>query len=172
MAVQRKRREPGAAGNRESITNIVNSLRVIVKALRASGREAEQTLGISGAQLQMLQELRDRPAQSINQLAARTYTHQSSVSMVVSKLVENGLVTRSPSRADARKVVISLTSAGKGLLRRSPLTAHGRIVTALRSMPREQLQELADSLQTLTGLLRESDPSVTPQRIDNVALEA
>ena len=172
MTAQRKRGEPSATGNRESITNIVNSLRVIVKALRASGREAEQRLGISGAQLQMLQELRDRPAQSINQLAARTYTHQSSVSMVVSKLVDNGLATRSPSRTDARKVVISLTSAGSRLLKRTPLTVQGRIVTALRSMPRDELQELADSLQTLTELLRGRYPATAPQRVDNVALEA
>jgi DNA-binding MarR family transcriptional regulator len=172
MPSHRKRGDSAATQDRESITSIVDSLRVIVKALRASGREAERQLGISGAQLHILQELQDRPAQSINQLAARTYTHQSSVSTVVAKLTRNHLVTRSHSPADARKVVISLTSAGKGMLRRSPTTAQGRIVTALRSMRGTELRDLSQTLGTLARLLRESDSVSVPRKDDRVALEA
>lgn len=171
MATQNKRGEGTATGNRENITNIVDSLRRIVKALRSSSRESERTLGISSAQLQILQELQDRPSQSVSQLASRTYTHQSSVSMVVKKLVESRLVTRSPSRSDARKVLISATSAGRALLKKSPTTAQGRIVTALRGLPRGDLLELAHGLETLTRLL--DDDAVAAQRKNGkAALEA
>jgi tetratricopeptide (TPR) repeat protein len=63
-------------------------LREIVQALRESSRRAEQRLGISGAQLFVLEKLADAPSQSLNDLAARTFTHQSSVSTVVARLVE------------------------------------------------------------------------------------
>jgi hypothetical protein len=76
--------------SRAEMTHVIDSIRVLVKALRDSGRDAEQKLGITSAQLYVLQALRDRPA-SINELAARTYTHQSSVSMVVARLVAEAL---------------------------------------------------------------------------------
>jgi len=171
MATQNKRGDGTATGNRESITKIVDSLRLIIQALRSSGRQSERTLGISGAQLQILQELQDRPAQSVSQLASRTCTHQSSVSMVVKKLVQNRLVTRSPSRSDARRVLISTTAAGRAMLKRSPLTAQGRIVTALRGLPRGDLQELALGLETLTRLLDE-DVVTVQRRNGKVALDA
>lgn len=157
MAPTRKRGKPTATGNRESITRIVESLRVIVKAIRISGRDAERKLGVSGAQLHILQELHDRPAQSINQLAARTYTHQSSVSMVVARLVHARLATRSASSKDARKAAISLTPAGKAILSKSPTAAQGRILAALESMPHGEVQKLAESLQKLDELLTRSD---------------
>src|SRR5215217_789053 len=97
---------------RSDMIMVVDSVRAIVKALRDSGRDTEQKLGITSAQLYVLQELKNRPA-SINELAARTFTHQSSVSMVVARLVENRLVTRTASRGDARKLSISLTAAGR-----------------------------------------------------------
>ena len=137
---------------RSDMSVVVDSIRALVKGLRDSGRDAEQKLGITSAQLYVLQELREKPA-SINELAARTYTHQSSVSMVVGRLVENRLVTRSISRADARRVSISLTAAGRAVLRRSPDAAQTRIITALRAMPRGDLKSLAEQLDNLTQIM-------------------
>lgn len=68
---------------RPEIVRVVDALRSIVQSLRISGRLVEQQVGISSAQLYILEELAERPAQSINELAERTFTHQSSVSMVV-----------------------------------------------------------------------------------------
>lgn len=158
MAAIRKRGRPTATGNGENITRIVESLRAIAKAMRISGRHAESKLGVSGAQLHILQELQDKPSQSINELAARTYTHQSSVSMVVARLVDNRLAMRSASSNDARKAVISLTPAGKAILKKSPGAAQGSIVAALQSMRQSELQELAESLQKLDELLTPPGP--------------
>ena len=132
--------------------------------MRKSGRDAERKLGISSAQLHILQELQDRPAQSINQLAARTYTHQSSVSMVVARLVDNRLATRSASSNDARRAVISLTPAGKAILKKSPAAAQGGIVAALQSLQHDELQELAESLQKLDQVLGRSEAATAPAR--------
>gem|GEM_PF-537101 len=160
----RDKRAPADPGARQNVMKVVDSLRSIVRSLRVSGRESQRKLGISSAQLFILQELSDQPAQSINQLAARTFTHQSSVSMLVAKLVEARLVTRSPSRGDARKVSISLTSAGRAILKRSPEVQRGRLVGALRSMPRAELQQLAGNLETLTNALARTEKPAVPAK--------
>lgn len=141
---------------RTDMTGVIESIRTIVKALRDSGRDAEQKLGITSAQLYVLQELRDGPA-SINELATRTYTHQSSVSMVVARLVEHKLVTRAAAHNDARKLSISLTPSGRSLIRRSPDAAQTRLVNALKAMPRHDLKNLSTQLQHLTRIMDEQE---------------
>jgi DNA-binding MarR family transcriptional regulator len=148
-----------AARSRESrpeIIRVVDALRSIVQSLRISGRLAEQQVGISSAQLYILEELAERPAQSINELAERTFTHQSSVSMVVSRLAESRLVSRTSAPGDARRLSISLTSAGRALLRRAPDTAQARLIEGLRSLDRSELRGLADYLSALDDILVES----------------
>ena len=144
------------------MASVVESLRAIVKGLRDSGRDTEQKHGITSAQLYVLQELRDGAA-SINELAARTYTHQSSVSMVVARLVENKLVTRSASPTDARRVLITLTAGGRAILRRAPDAAQTRIVTALRSLSKSDLRSLSEQLGNLTRIMAEQETGTVEQ---------
>ncbi|HSU14011.1 MarR family winged helix-turn-helix transcriptional regulator [Longimicrobium sp.] len=133
----------------EDLTAVMDSLRSLVRALRISTRAVEKEIGISGAQLFVLQQLQDAPARSVNELAERTSTHQSSVSTVVSRLVERGMVKREPSADDARRMEISITERGLALLGAAPRTAQIRMMEALRRMPQPRLHELAEALETL-----------------------
>jgi DNA-binding MarR family transcriptional regulator len=155
------------ADTRSDMTEVVDSIRAIVKSLRDSGRDAEQTLGITSAQLYVLQELRRGPA-SINELAARTFTHQSSVSMVVARLVESRLVTRSAAKGDARKLSISLTNSGRALIRRSPDAAQNRLITALNAMSGPDLRHLAEQLGTLTRIMDEQEEDFPGKRAADI----
>ena len=71
----------------DHLNGVVNGLRRITQALRLSSSVVQDTLGITGAQLFVLQQLADRPGASLRELAERTLTDQSSVSVVVSRLV-------------------------------------------------------------------------------------
>lgn len=143
----------------DELSAIVNSLRRIVRAVRISSHTAEQTLGISGAQLFVLQQLAEHPAASLGDLAARTLTDQSSVSVVVSRLVEKKLVVRRTSATDRRRHELSLTAAGRACLHRSPEPAQVRLVTALRKVPAGELHVLA---RVLDDVAREMDTGPEP----------
>src|SRR4051794_12131990 len=65
------------------IRSILNSMRRIVDILRVASRAAEKDVGLSGAQLWVLHKLAEGPVISLNELAERTCTHQTSVSVVV-----------------------------------------------------------------------------------------
>src|SRR5215218_4919931 len=118
----------------QQIRRVVDALRRVVQALRVSARGAEAKVGLSGAQLFVLQKLAEEPTLSVNDLADRTLTHQSSVSVVVARLVEKGYVTRERAPDDARRLQLSLTSAGRAALRRSPQAAQEILIDALRRM--------------------------------------
>jgi DNA-binding MarR family transcriptional regulator len=137
---------PASPESSRDVSRALDAVRKIVRALRLSSRAVEKEVGITGAQLFVLQQLAAKPAESVNELAERTLTHQSTVSVVVARLVQRGLVTRSSSREDARRTEIAVSPGGLALLDQSPPTVQARLATALRSLSDEQLRGLADGL--------------------------
>jgi DNA-binding MarR family transcriptional regulator len=132
----------------------IDSIRRIVYALRASARRAESLPGgVTGAQLFVLQTLAHGPVESLNELAARTFTHQSTVSVVVRRLVEGGLIIRRRSSADARKLELQLSARGRGIVHRSPPMAQHRLIDALHALTRREAGELSRSLARLVELM-------------------
>lgn len=140
---------------------MLDDLRRIVRALRESSRDAEQQLGVTGAQLFVLHVLKTQGVLSLNELAARTHTHQSTVSAVVKRLVEVGLVTRVTSSADARRVELSVTERGRTLLQRAPFAAQDRLIVGIQRMPVEKRRSLVASLRTLVNEMGLDDQSPT-----------
>jgi DNA-binding MarR family transcriptional regulator len=130
---------------------VLDAIRKIVQALRRSSRQAEQSHGLSGAQLFVLRQLAERDtAITLGEVAAATLTHPSSVSVVVSRLVQRGLVLRHPSTVDARRVEVRLSAKGRDFLeRKAPVTAQERLADAVARMPTESRALLADLLGTL-----------------------
>jgi DNA-binding MarR family transcriptional regulator len=135
----------------------MNALRRIVRDLRLGTRDAERTAGISGAQLFVLQALNQRPASSLGDLAERTLTDQSSVSVVVKRLSDQKLVVSKVSRTDARRVELSLTSAGRRLLARCPEPTQARLIGALARLQKQELLGLTRGLEALVRQLGGAD---------------
>jgi DNA-binding MarR family transcriptional regulator len=86
-------------------------------------------LGLAGGELRM------------TDLAARAYSSRSGMTRRIDRLVEEGLVGRSPAGADARGVVVVLTDAGLARLREA-VPIHLRRVSELFIEPLDD-QELA-----------------------------
>jgi DNA-binding MarR family transcriptional regulator len=124
----------------------MDAIRAVVRALRINTRAIELEIGISLAQLFVLQQVAQRPATSLNDLAERTATHQSSVSVVVRRLVDRGLVTRRSDTADKRRVQIELTAAGEKLLVGAPETIQVRLMDALSHLSPAERKQLAQLL--------------------------
>jgi DNA-binding MarR family transcriptional regulator len=133
--------------DRQTVERAMNAVRSIVRAQRINTRAIELKMGISLAQLFVLQQLAERPSDSLNDLAERTATHQSSVSVVVRRLVERGFVSRTASAADKRRIEIDLTPAGRALLTDAPTTITMQLINGLSHMSGDEQTELADLLE-------------------------
>jgi len=147
---------PGRTASPSAINHsvtVMDSLRRIVLALRVWAREAEGRSGVSGAQVFVLENLATEPGQSVTRLAERTLTSKAAVSVVVSKLVDKGLVRRKPSNVDGRSVVLDLTAAGRRALDGSPESPAGHVVAALKRLPKAELAELSRLMEDLVAEL-------------------
>jgi DNA-binding MarR family transcriptional regulator len=171
MATQ-GRTQAAPADEHRSTNEIMDAIRSIVRALRVNTRAIEIRLGISLAQLWVLQLLEARPSQSVNDLAEATATHQSSVSVVVRRLVDRGLVTRTMAVEDRRRVRVDITDAGRDLLRKAPTTVQVALLGALRRMapePRQNLANLMRSWLSDAGLDLSERPPMLMEEPDEAA---
>ncbi|HET6401646.1 MAG TPA: MarR family winged helix-turn-helix transcriptional regulator [Candidatus Kapabacteria bacterium] len=131
------------------LSEILDALRTLVHALQAGSRSSEERVGLTGAQLFVLEKLHAVDSMTVNELAAATHTRQSTVSVVVSKLVKKGMVLRVRSTEDARIQKLSITRRGKSKLERAPETVQDRLVQTLKKMPRMSRIKLAWGLEYL-----------------------
>lgn len=138
-------------GNHSDAAAVMRTLRSILRELRLSSRAAEERVGLSGAQLLVLQLLHECESLSIKDIADHTRTHQSSVSMVVSKLVAGRYATKEASRRDGRVQDISITRSGKSIVRRSSGAPDVALLGALEEMPRNDLKKLSAALDDLAA---------------------
>lgn len=136
----------------------MDAIRRMVSALRESAQVAEKTLGISAAQLFALQKIGENTPVSVNELAALTYTHQSTVSVVARRLEERGLVSSARSAEDGRRAVLSPTEAGNDLIRRAPDTPQRRMIAGLNRLSPAVRQRLGRSMEQLLDAMEVVDP--------------
>ena len=126
---------------------VMESLRRVVRSLSSSLRGSSRADGITGAQLFVLRQIAAAPGLSLNELATRTLARQSTVSEVVSRLTDRGLVVRGVRSDDARQVALTLTSAGRRALHGVDATTQERLADGLASLSASQRTALADGLE-------------------------
>jgi len=141
------------AAKDEEVSAVFDPLRRLVHALHVASRETERRLGVTGAQLFVLAQLRATPSLSINALAERTMTHQSTVSVVVRRLVRRKLVKKVRAEDDARRVELTLTAAGTALLKRAPEVLQVRLAGAIGELAASERRALAHGLDHLVSAL-------------------
>jgi len=133
------------------VRRVADSIRRIVKELRLSSKTGERVSGLSGAQLFVLQRLSQMEPLSVNELAELTLTDQSSVSVVVQRLVQKHRVTRARSSADGRSVELTLTAQGRSLCKRAPEAVQQRMFSAVSVLRKNDRKKLADLLETVVS---------------------
>jgi DNA-binding MarR family transcriptional regulator len=133
---------------------IFNSLRQIVRALRLNSSQVESKTGLSGAQMFVLQKIQPGETVSVNEIAARTKTDQSSVSVVVKKLTEKKFLSRKTDPNDQRKALLSLTATGISVANRPSGLVQDHLLSAIQSLPKGERIRLAALLQKLNQIAK------------------
>lgn len=131
----------------------LDAVRQIVQALRAGAGDAQRRAGVTTAQLFALQQIAEHPGASVNDVAALTFTHQSSVSVVVQRLVALRLVVKVRAPRDRRRQHLAPTAAGRRILRQAPVVVQQRLVGAIASLRRAERKTLARLLGEIAACI-------------------
>lgn len=134
---------------------ILDSIRRLVRFLRIHDRAAQTQVGLSGAQIFVLHELGRSPSLSLSELAKRTLTDQSSVSVVVTRLADAGFITRDRDPQDARRLVLNLTKSGRAVIQRAPVPPQERVIEILERFSAADRKRFAELFERMMADLGE-----------------
>lgn len=161
MPARRPRHLTKKRSSPEDCADALQAVRALIATMGRSARTVERRTGLTNAQLFLLRQLALEGPLSVNELAARVVTKQSTVSLLAKRLYAAGLLRRERSATDARSVVLSISQAGRRILRKAPAAPLTSLLLALRGLdPRDRRaleQGLAALLEAL-GVRAEAAP--------------
>ena len=122
----------------------------LVRRLRTIGSGA-----LTASQLSALANLDEHGPLRLRDLAQHEGVRPPTATRLVDPLVERGLVARHSDPDDARGTLISLTDAGRALLRQVRDDRTADLAEALTRLPAEQAAQLRAAVPLLEALLAE-----------------
>jgi DNA-binding MarR family transcriptional regulator len=125
---------------------------VLLRVGRELRREARE-VGISPEQVSLLVAIKYAPGIGVRDLATRERISAPAMSNHVDRLERDGLVTRTPSAADKRRVGLTLTDDGQRMLRRVRSRRTAWLVSRLGNLSRDDLARVEAAIGPLAQLL-------------------
>jgi DNA-binding MarR family transcriptional regulator len=147
------RRSAAPLTPRADVTAIVGGLRRVVRALELYSQEVRRDFGLTAPQLWALTTLHRRGPLTVNDLAAALHVHQSSASLVVSRLEQRGLVRRVRAERDKRFVRIEPTERALAMMAAAPEPAQGRLLHGLSGMSPTRIRSIRRAVDDLVGAM-------------------
>jgi DNA-binding MarR family transcriptional regulator len=129
---------------------------VLLRVGRELRREARE-VGISPEQVSLLVAIKYTPGIGVRELAARERVSPPALSNHVDRLERDGLVSRTPSASDRRRVGLALTDEGQRVLRRVRSRRTAWLAKRLGSLSPEELDAVEAAVEPLWHLLHEDE---------------
>lgn len=133
---------------------------VLRPALLQVGRELRREArgaGVSPEQVSLLVDIKYAPGIGLRELAARQRVSPPAMTKHVDRLERDGLVERTQSEADRRRVGLTLTADGQRLLRRVRSRRTAWLAQRLEQLDAADLAAIEAAIEPLFGLLREDE---------------
>jgi DNA-binding MarR family transcriptional regulator len=149
------------AGQDFEISETVQSLRRIFKAIQDYSQEVSNSFGLTGPQLWALKTVSQHPGLALGDLSRKMYLHPSTVTGVIDRLENKGYVVRDRDAADRRVVKVKLTPAGEDLAAKAPNPIQGKMIYGLMKLSENELSTIYESVKRLAEIAEAENVEVT-----------
>ncbi|EPZ52718.1 MarR family winged helix-turn-helix transcriptional regulator [Alicyclobacillus acidoterrestris] len=138
------------------VDQIIRSFRQVDRAMGQLMRKQGDRLGLTPVQMMVLHVLYEEPDLSLNELSERLELGCSTMSGVVKRMVEAGILQRERLEQDQRTIAVRLSERGRALQQQafgeqSMLTV---ALGGLRDMPADQIDIMLRIHRTLIEILK------------------
>ena len=136
-------------------TEILISIRQIVRSVNLESKRLQKEYGISIPQLLCLSYLNQRENYQASHKEIKDFLqlNASTVTGIISRLEKNGLVARLPKQHDKRVGLIIITAKGADLIKKTPEPLHEQLSIKLKQLSPEKLKKLQESFDIITDFL-------------------
>jgi len=139
----------------ESSQAVLVSLRRITRAVDLHSRRLEREVGLTGPQAVALQTIGERGSLTAGDLARHVHLSQATLTPMLDRLESKGLVTRSRSQSDRRKVFVTLTASGQERVAQAPALLETRFQARYRALPDWEQSLILSALQRVATMMDE-----------------
>ena len=133
--------------------DIADRLRPVLLRLGRELRREARDVGVSPEQSGLLVAIKYTPGVGVRELATRERVSAPAMSKHVDRLERDGLVTRTPSADDRRRVGLTLTDEGQRVLRRVRSRRTAWLAARLKALSAEQLRAIDAAIEPLGEIL-------------------
>ena len=158
--VQRPSQATAFQAPHDLVKEIIYQIRRLLQARELYTKELNKKYQISAPQLNCLLALYENGPLPPSQIAKYIMVKSSTVTGIIDRLEQKGLVTRLRKSLDRRVITIELTQAGKRLADNAPPPIQQKIIDGLRRLPEGEIEEIVRGLTKLTRMLEVQDLEV------------
>jgi MarR family transcriptional regulator, organic hydroperoxide resistance regulator len=140
----------------ESLDPVLDFMRLlwsIEHGLQSTSKRMANTLGITGPQRLVLKIVSQFPGLSAKEVAHVVRLHPSTLTGVIQRLVEKGLLARDRDPKDTRRMRLRTTAEAAPFTRRSAGTVEAAVASALASVPENHLRHAQNVLAAVAQAL-------------------
>lgn len=142
-----------------NLKDVLIALRQIMRAMENQAKRLARDTGLSTAQLISLQTIDQAGSLSAGELAKALSLSQATVTAITARLVERELITRVRHATDKRKVVLSISDAGRRIVEGSPSTLQALLEKRFEELKDWEQHQILAAVQRLSDLLDAQDIS-------------
>lgn len=145
-------------------TDIVISIRKIVRSINLESKRIQKDFGVSIPQLLTLGYLsqQDEFVATQKELINYLNLNSSTVTGIISRLEKKGYLARLPKMKDKRITRVCLTAKGQQLIQTTPDILHDKLTDKLSKLPASDVNKINDSMNKLIGVLGIEDVDASP----------
>jgi DNA-binding MarR family transcriptional regulator len=136
---------------------VADRLRPVLLQVGRELRREARDVGVSPQQVSLLAAIKYAPGIGVRDLAARERVTPPALSNHIDRLERDGLVARTPSSSDRRRVGLTLTDEGQRVLRKVRSRRTAWLVTRLQDLTGEEVAAIEAAIEPLSHLLREDE---------------
>jgi MarR family transcriptional regulator, organic hydroperoxide resistance regulator len=147
----------------DSVLQFMRLMWSVDHGLHKVSKRMAAAIGLTGPQRLAIRIIGRSPGMAAGELAALMHLDPSTVTGIIRRLEDGGVITRRPDPADARRTRLTLTSRGRDLDRRSAGTIEAAVRRALASVPPEQVAAASLVLTALAEQLLDGHAHSRPR---------
>jgi len=162
MVAGDKRKTPVTSSeiHKQRTKDIIYAIRRLIQAGELYTKELNKVYNVSAAQLNCLLALHENGPLPPSQISRYILVNSSTVTGIIDRLEDKGLVKRTRTSQDRRVITIELTETGKVLAENAPPPIQQKILDGLNKLSERQINQIALSITKLTDMLDVQDLEV------------
>jgi DNA-binding MarR family transcriptional regulator len=149
---------------------VMISLRRILRATSIHSSKLRRTVGLSSAQLLVLQTAQDQQRPTASEIAKTVSLSQATITTILTELEKRGLLLRERSESDRRRVHVSLTEQGREVLSAAPKPLQDRFATRFTALHSWEQHQILSVLEHVAVMMDADELDAAPLLSEGVEL--